>query len=34
VVRTRPEPVVRVLGDLAATTKVADALGLPDPARR
>jgi len=34
VVRTRPEPVVRVLGDLAATAKIADALGLPGPARR
>ncbi len=34
VVRSRPEPVVRVLGDLAAKTKFADALGLPGPAHR
>ncbi len=32
VVRTQPPPVVRVLGDLSATTKIADALGLPGPA--
>jgi circadian clock protein KaiB len=32
VVRTEPPPVVRVLGDLSATTKIADALGLPGPA--
>ncbi len=34
VVRTRPQPAVRVLGDLAAMAKIADALGLPGPAHR
>ena len=34
VVRTRPLPVVRVMGDLSATTKIADALGLPVPEHR
>ena len=34
VVRRLPLPVLRVVGDLSATTKVADAFGLPDPRRR
>ncbi len=34
VVRTRPLPIVRVMGDLSATTKIADALGLPVPELR
>ena len=34
VVRTEPLPVVRVIGDLSATTQVAGALSLPAPRKQ
>jgi hypothetical protein len=34
IVRTEPLPIVRVIGDLSATIKVAQALGLPAPRKQ
>jgi circadian clock protein KaiB len=30
IIRTHPLPTIRVIGDLSATRKLADALGMPD----